>query len=79
VTVRAKAQAATVRLTNAYGTRTRTVTVPPGRERDLTVETRSTGGWYDVRLAVAGMSFARELAGHVEDGRPSFSDPAFGR
>ena len=79
VTVRAKAQAATVTMTNAYGSRTRTVTVPPGRERDLTVETRSTGGWYDVRLAVAGTSFAREFAGHVEDGRPSISDPAFGR
>jgi phospholipase C len=79
LTVRAKGRSATVTLTNGYGGRTRTVTVPTGRERDITVETRSTGGWYDVRLAVSGHSFAREFAGHLEDGRPSISDPAFGR
>ena len=80
VTVRATDRPATVSLTNAYSPgRPRTVTVAAGQERELVVETRSTGGWYDVRLAADGGAFAREFAGHVEDGRPSISDPAFGR
>jgi phospholipase C len=38
-----------------------------------------TSGWYDLTLAVEGDSgFARQLAGHVETGRDSFSDPAIG-
>jgi phospholipase C len=80
MTVRAVGAATTVTLANAYnGGRSRSMTVAAGRERELTVETRSTGGWYDVRLTVEGQAFARELAGHVEDGRPSISDPALGR
>jgi phospholipase C len=80
VTARATGDAAMVTLTNAYSAhRPRTLTVAAGQERELSVETRSTGGWYDVRLALDGGAFAREFAGHVEDGRPSISDPAFGR
>ena len=34
-------------------------------------------GWYDVRIAVDwNPAFGRRLAGHVETGRPSISDPA---
>jgi phospholipase C len=37
-------------------------------------------GWYDVTVTSGGdPSFARKLGGHVEDGRPSVSDPALGR
>ncbi|HEX2895866.1 MAG TPA: phospholipase C, phosphocholine-specific [Marmoricola sp.] len=79
VTVRAPRAAATVELTDAYTARTRTVTLAPGRDKVVEVETRSTGGWYDVRLAVQGAAFVREFAGHLESGRPSISDPAFGR
>jgi phospholipase C len=36
-------------------------------------------GWYDLIVTVAGdPSFAYRLAGHVETGRESFSDPALG-
>jgi phospholipase C len=38
-----------------------------------------THGWYDVTVTSSGdAGFARRLAGHVEDGRPSVSDPALG-
>jgi phospholipase C len=36
-----------------------------------------TSGWYDLEVTVAGdAAFQRRLAGHVETGRPSTSDPA---
>jgi phospholipase C len=39
-----------------------------------------THGWYDVTVTSSGdRAFVRKLAGHVEDGRPSVSDPALGR
>ena len=35
-----------------------------------------TNGWYDVTIASSGdPRFVRQLAGHVENGRPSISDP----
>jgi phospholipase C len=38
-----------------------------------------TRGWYDLLLTVDGDStYAAQLAGHVENGRPSISDPAMG-
>jgi phospholipase C len=78
VSVGAAGEPVTVTLTNAYSGRPRTLTVERGRRREITVETRSTGGWYDVRLTVEGLPFAREFAGHLEDGRPSITDPALG-
>ena len=50
-----------------------------GHHRGVTFETRSTGGWYDVRVTVDGAAYARELAGHVGGDQPSISDPALGR
>ena len=36
-------------------------------------------GWYDLRLSVEGdADYFCQLAGHVENGRPSISDPAMG-
>ena len=38
-----------------------------------------TNGWYDVTITSSADSrFIRRLAGHVESGRPSTSDPALG-
>jgi phospholipase C len=40
----------------------------------------STGGWYDfVVTCDAAPSFQRRIAGRMETGRPSISDPGFGR
>lgn len=44
-----------------------------------TLDTDSTGGWYDITVAVPGTSWRRTFAGHLENGRPSTSDPALGR
>lgn len=78
VAVRVLKGPAKVTLTNASDARARTLTVAADIEREITVETRSTGGWY-VRLAVQDNPFVREFAGHLENGRPSISDPASGR
>jgi phospholipase C len=38
-----------------------------------------THGWYDVTIMSSGDgAFVRQLAGHVENGRTSISDPALG-
>jgi phospholipase C len=44
-----------------------------------TVDTRSSAGWYDFTVSDPGMGWRRTFAGHLESGRPSHSDPAFGR
>ncbi|MER7604961.1 phospholipase C, phosphocholine-specific [Nocardioides sp. NPDC127503] len=48
----------------------------PIRSRHL--DTRATGGWYDLTLTVPGTTWARGFAGHLETGRPSVSDPQLG-
>ena len=46
-------------------------------EGDLSLE--QFHGWYDLIVTVAGdPSFKYRLAGHVETGHDSFSDPALG-
>ena len=44
-----------------------------------TLDTGPTAGWYDVTVSVPGTTWSRTFAGHLEDGRPSSSDPALGR
>lgn len=40
---------------------------------------RGSFGWYDLTITVAGdTTFLRRLAGHVETGAPSLSDPQLG-
>ena len=80
VVVRASHGPATVTLSSAYDANwSRTMTVPAGSTREIAVDTRATGGWYDLRLTVKDSAFVREFAGHLYNGRPSISDPAFGR
>lgn len=43
------------------------------------VDTTPADGWYDVTVAVPGTGWVRALGGHLEDGKPSVSDPALGR
>jgi len=43
-------------------------------------ELESSFGWYDLSVQTdADRDFLRRLAGHLENGRDSASDPAFGR
>jgi len=62
---------------NAYRRGTATVRVGAGRQRRRRWPLRH--GWYDVTVTCgAEGAFARRLAGRVEDGRPSITDPAMG-
>ncbi|MDU3042112.1 phospholipase domain-containing protein, partial [Bradyrhizobium sp.] len=48
----------------------------PGRPKELYWHLRKSGLWYDfVVTSDSDDSFYRRVAGHVETGRPSFSDP----
>ncbi len=50
-----------------------------GGRATLTVSTRAVHGWYDLRIGSSSdAAFARRLAGRLETGAPSISDPNFG-
>ena len=50
------------------------------RHRRADVDTRRTGGWYDIALTTrSDPSFAYELAGRLESGHELTSDPQLGR
>jgi phospholipase C len=78
-------------VTNAGAPVDVTITDAYGHGRPVTKQIRSGGrveysvggdahGWYDVTVTSSGDAhFVRGLAGHVENGRPSVTDPALGR
>ncbi|HEY0541039.1 MAG TPA: phospholipase C, phosphocholine-specific [Actinoallomurus sp.] len=69
-----------VRLTvkDAYGdAHTAIYRLRPGANATHSVRPRRSGGWYDLSVTSDhDHAFLRRLAGHVETGRPSTSDPA---
>jgi phospholipase C len=68
-----------VTVVDAYRGRRR-FTVPARGQHTVQVSTRSSNGWYDVTVTSDGdPGFVRALAGRVETGRPSTSDPQLGR
>ncbi|MFE0926238.1 phosphocholine-specific phospholipase C [Streptomyces mutabilis] len=68
---------ARLRVADAYGGRSRTVTVRPGATVHHTVGLARSRRWYDVTVtSESDPAFLRRLAGHVENGRPGVSDPA---
>jgi phospholipase C len=48
------------------------------RSGRATLNTRDSSGWYDVTVSAPGTQWIRTVAGHLEDARPSYSDPALG-
>ena len=51
----------------------------PGQSFDSRFSLRDSFGWYDIAIeADTDPNFLRRLAGHLENGRDSASDPAFG-
>jgi len=48
----------------------------PGATRTIGYDVAANDHWYDLTVAIAGTTWARRFAGHVETGRPSRSDPA---
>jgi phospholipase C len=50
-----------------------------GDDTQVYLDLRGSHGWYDVTITVdTDPSFTRRLAGHVETGKSSMSDPALG-
>jgi phospholipase C len=71
-----------VRLTlaDAYAGTSVPVTVPARASVGVNIPAVLAGGWYDVTVtAAAEPGYLRRLAGHVETGQASISDPALGR
>jgi phospholipase C len=55
-------------------------TLAPGAEQTEVWDLARVGHWYDFKVtSVDDGAFERRIAGHGETGRPSVSDPAFGR
>jgi phospholipase C len=52
------------------------VTVGAGKTVKREFETSGSGAWYDITVSAEG--FERRLAGRIETGRDSISDPAMG-
>ncbi|BCQ25861.1 phospholipase C, phosphocholine-specific [Caballeronia sp. NK8] len=62
---------------NAYGAHARQVNVPPGATVEETWNLAASHHWYDVTASDRDdASFSRRIAGHIETGRPSITDPA---
>ncbi|AXI03820.1 phosphocholine-specific phospholipase C [Aquirhabdus parva] len=64
---------------NTYSTQRRSYTVQPGTDVQDIWDLKNSHGWYDLSVvASTANGFLRRFAGHVEDGKNSMSDPAFG-
>ena len=61
----------------AYGGAARTLTIPAGQRVEAHWDLSCSSHWYDLQFAVAGNAgWVRRIAGHVETGKPSITDPA---
>jgi phospholipase C len=68
-----------VRIESAYGHGVFVDVLPRGRALEKRFQLSSSHGWYDVAVRVDGNAdLLRQAAGHLENGRDSASDPAFG-
>ncbi|TCO44804.1 phosphocholine-specific phospholipase C [Actinocrispum wychmicini] len=66
-----------VTVTDSYQNRPCTVWVLPGWPARLPWNTRASHGWYDLTVSEPGNNvYRRRFAGHHENGKPSYSDPA---
>jgi phospholipase C len=73
------AEVAKVTISDAYGAAPVTASIEPGRSLLWHWSLESSFGWYDLTIEVASdPTFKRQLAGHVETGFDSASDPALG-
>jgi phospholipase C len=69
--------AAKVNIFDAYTDKTQTRVVQPNGSATYVDALHKSFGWYDLTLSVdSDAIFRRQLAGHVETGRPSVTDPA---
>jgi phospholipase C len=69
--------AAKVNIFDAYTDKTQTRVVQPNGSATYVDTLHKSFGWYDLTMSVdSDAIFRRQLAGHVETGRPSVTDPA---
>jgi phospholipase C len=69
-----------VKIVSAYDNRTVVEVLPRGKGLEKRLSLKSSFGWYDLTVTADGdAGFLRRVAGHLENGRDSLSDPAFGR
>jgi phospholipase C len=74
------AAACEVSILNGYTQGTETVTVPAGGSVIRHWPLEASAGWYDAMVGVrADTMFQRHIAGHVETGSDSATDPAIGK
>lgn len=72
--------ARTVRVTDGYGNAKRTLTLPAGGSVQTLWPAAPSDNWYDLSVAEgASHTPLMHLAGHIEDGKPSRTDPHIGR
>ncbi len=68
-----------VRITDAYAKHATALDLARGDTLERNWPLDSTFGWYDLTLTVdSDAAFERRLAGHVETGKDSMTDPAIG-
>jgi phospholipase C len=64
---------------NAYRSRGMSSVLGPGDTDSKIWSLKATGGWYDLTITVENdPHFEYRLAGHMENGEDSISDPAMG-
>ncbi len=64
-------------LANAYAKTSTALNLAPSASSQQTVPANSSAGWYDLTLtSPAAPTFLRHLAGHIETGHDSYTDPA---
>jgi phospholipase C len=69
----------TIRLTDVYSGEVQTGDVAAGEHGERTFHLHKTHGWYDFIVEVEqDASFRYQIAGHVETGEESMTDPAIG-
>jgi phospholipase C len=69
-------QPITVIVEEQYSRSRRTCAVSPGEKVQQRWPLENSSGWYDLAITSADHNYLRRFAGHVENGRPSTSDPA---
>jgi phospholipase C len=69
----------TVVVTDLYTKQVVSQVVEPGKSFQTSWDLSHFSGWYDLTIAVDGHpTFERRLAGHIENGKDSVTDPAIG-
>jgi phospholipase C len=59
-----------------YSRSQRVCAISPGEKTEQSWSVEGSSGWYDLAITASDQDYLRRFAGHLENGRPSTSDPA---